>query len=79
MDYSGEPPPRPGHVASIAAHAGRVTVGCPSRRQRLRLEGSNTPSAHLILVADRQMNGSHLMHRRRGLGPPCRGPIPPVL
>jgi hypothetical protein len=59
-------------------------MGCPSQRQRLRLEGLDTPSAHLILSADHQMNGHHLMksrglvHQRRGLGPPHRGPIPPV-
>jgi hypothetical protein len=67
-----------------AATVGQVTAGRPSQRQRLRLVGLNTPSAHLIPAADRQMNGSCLMmsrglvHRRRGLGPPRRGPIPPV-
>jgi hypothetical protein len=67
-----------------AAPAGRVAAGRPSWRQQLKLEGSDTPSAHLIPVADRQMNESHLlhsrrlMHRRRGLGPPHRAPIPPV-
>jgi hypothetical protein len=72
------------HCCGHAAPAGWVTVGHPSRCQRLRLEGPNTPSAHLILPTDRQMNDSHLMksrelvHRRRGLGPPRRGPIPPV-
>jgi hypothetical protein len=67
-----------------AAPTGRVTAGRPSRRRRLRLEGSNTSSIHLISVADRQTNDSHLMksrglvHRRHGLDPLRRGPIPPV-
>jgi hypothetical protein len=72
------------HRHGHAAPAGRVTAGHPSQRQWLRLEGLNTPLAHFIPAADRQMNGSHLMksrglmHRRRGLGPPHRGPIQPV-
>jgi hypothetical protein len=67
-----------------AAPTGRVTAGRPSQCQRLRLEGPDTPSAHLIPVADRQMNGSclmksrGLMHRLRRLSPPHCGPIPPV-
>jgi hypothetical protein len=65
------------HRGGRAAPTGQVTTGRPSRRQRLRLEGLNTPLAHLIPVADRQMNGSRLM-MSRGLGPPRRGPIPPV-
>jgi hypothetical protein len=80
MAYSGELPPRAGR----AAPTDRIAVGHLSRRQRLRLEGPNTPSTHLIPVVDRQMNDSRLMksrglvHRHRGLGPPRRGPIPPV-
>jgi hypothetical protein len=85
MDYSGELPPQAGeHRRGRAAPAGRVTAGRPSRRQRLRLERPNTPSAHLILATDRQMNGSCLM-KSRGLvdWPPWtrstdRGPIPPI-
>jgi hypothetical protein len=67
-----------------AAPAGRVTACRPSRRQRLRLEGPNTPSAHLIPAAERQMNNSRLMkshghvHRHHRLDPPRRGPIAPV-
>jgi hypothetical protein len=67
-----------------ATPAGRVTAGHPSRRQRLKLEGPNTTSAHLIPAIDQLMNDSHLIksrglvHRRRGLGPPRRGPIPLV-
>jgi hypothetical protein len=56
-----------------AAPAGRVAVGRPSRGQQLRLEGSDTPSAHLISAADRQMNGSCLM-KSRGLVHRCHGP-----
>jgi hypothetical protein len=80
MAYSSEPPPRVGCAAPVV----RVTADRPSWHQRLRLEGSNTPSAHLIPTADRQLNDSHLMkscglvHQHRGLGPPRRGPIPPV-
>jgi hypothetical protein len=60
MAYSGERPPSAGR----AAPADRVVVGRPSRRQQLRLEGTNTPSTHLIRATDCQMNGSHLMKSR---------------
>jgi hypothetical protein len=49
MAYSGELPP----WARRASPAGGVATGRSSRRQRLRLEGSNIPSAHLIPAADR--------------------------
>jgi hypothetical protein len=72
------------HRRGRATPADRVTTSRPSRRQRLRLEGPNTPLAHLIPATYHQMNDSRLMksrglvHRCRGLGPPRRGPIPPV-
>jgi hypothetical protein len=46
MAYSGELPPRAGR----AAPTDRIAVGHPSQRQRLRLEGPNTPSAHLNIA-----------------------------
>jgi hypothetical protein len=80
MAYSVEPLPR----ARRSAPTGQVAAGRPSQHQCLRLERSDTSSAHLILAADHQMNGSRLIkshelvHRHCGLGPQHRGPIPPV-
>jgi hypothetical protein len=65
------------HRRYHAAPANRGATGRLCQRQRLRLEGPDTPSTHLISAADRQMNVPHLM-KSRGLGLPHRGPIPLV-
>jgi hypothetical protein len=78
MGYSGELPPRSHHPYRPSRRGSSIMASTAKIRR------AYTPSAHLIPVIDRQINGSRLkksrglVHRRCGLGPPHRGPIPSV-